>query len=282
MPETLPNAPYHRMRHGQLTIEGWSRAGVQSYWRIPELKIGFDLGVAAWDFLHTSTIFITHAHLDHLAALPVFLARRAMMKLPKPTIVVPAEVRDDIRAMLDCWQRLDKGPQECTLTGMAPGDTFNLNDKQFVTAFATEHTVPSRGYVVWERRRKLKPQFAKFGPVGFQMAKNSGVELTSEVTIPLLCHTGDTSAAGWDSEPAVFASQILMTEMSFAREEHSRDRIRAFGHTHLDDFVEQAERFQNELIIAAHLTTRDEPGQFREWAKARLPAGLFERLRIWD
>ena len=28
MPDTLPNAPYHRITHGQLTVEGWSRAGV--------------------------------------------------------------------------------------------------------------------------------------------------------------------------------------------------------------------------------------------------------------
>jgi len=282
MPDTLPNAPYHRITHGQLTVEGWSRAGVQTYWRIPELRIGFDLGAAAWDFLHTPTVFVSHAHLDHMAALPVFLARRAMMKLPPPAIAVPAEVVDDVRAMLDAWRRLDKGPQDCTLIGMAPGDRVPLTDSQYVTAFAAVHTVPARGYVVWETRHKLKSEYSALPSTDIRGLKEAGAVLTTETAVPLVCYTGDTSAAGWDNDPAVFTAKILITEMSFARDEHSRERIRAFGHTHFDDFAEYADRFRNELIIAGHVTTRDEPGQFRAWAKAKLPAALFERLKIWE
>ena len=46
---------------------------VQSVWRIPQWHIGFDLGALPWQFLNTPTWFITHAHLDHLAALPLLL-----------------------------------------------------------------------------------------------------------------------------------------------------------------------------------------------------------------
>lgn len=282
MADHLPNAPYRSIRHGQTTIEGWSRAGVQSYWRIPELKIGFDIGAAAWDFLHTPTIFISHAHLDHLAALPVFLARRAMMKLSVPKIIVPGEVKEDVRAMLDAWEKLDHGRQQCELIGMAPGDRLAISDTQFVSAFATIHTVPSRGYVVWEKRRKMKAEFSDWTPSQILQAKKTGQELMVDVAFPMLCYTGDTSAPGWENEPAVFTSKVLITELSFARPEHTRDNIRKFGHTHLDDFVEYADRFDNELIIAAHITTRDEPSQFREWAKAKLPENLFQRLLIWE
>ena len=44
----VENAPYLTHHHNDLTIEGYSRAAVQSYWRIPELKIGFDLGAQPW------------------------------------------------------------------------------------------------------------------------------------------------------------------------------------------------------------------------------------------
>ena len=40
----LKNAPIKQLIHNGLTIEGYSRAAVQTYWRIPELKLGFDLG----------------------------------------------------------------------------------------------------------------------------------------------------------------------------------------------------------------------------------------------
>ena len=77
---TVDNAPVLSYQHGGLTIEGYSRAAVQSYWRIPELKIGFDLGAQPWDFMGTSTWLVTHTHLDHVAALPVYVARRRMMR----------------------------------------------------------------------------------------------------------------------------------------------------------------------------------------------------------
>ena len=40
----VDNAPFLTHHHAGLTIEGYSRAAVQSYWRVPELKLGFDLG----------------------------------------------------------------------------------------------------------------------------------------------------------------------------------------------------------------------------------------------
>ena len=37
------NVPVKTLAYKDLTIEGYSRAAVQTYWRIPELKLGFDL-----------------------------------------------------------------------------------------------------------------------------------------------------------------------------------------------------------------------------------------------
>src|SRR5271168_274025 len=85
----LDNAPYLSHHHAGLTVEGYSRAAVQSYWRIPELKLGFDLGAQPWDFMGTGTWMVTHTHLDHVAALPVYVARRRMMKMEPPTLYLP-------------------------------------------------------------------------------------------------------------------------------------------------------------------------------------------------
>ncbi|MEC9117156.1 MAG: hypothetical protein VX607_09830, partial [Planctomycetota bacterium] len=67
----LNNVALQELTLGDLTLEGYSRAAVQSYWRIPEFKIGFDLGAQPWDFMGTATWFVSHTHLDHIAALPV-------------------------------------------------------------------------------------------------------------------------------------------------------------------------------------------------------------------
>ena len=50
---------------------------------------------------------------------------------------------------------------------------------------------------------------------------------------------------------------------------------------HLDDFLERADRFKNELIIFAHFSTRYHPNEVRRLLDAKLPAGLRERVKLW-
>ena len=106
------NLPFHSIQHGDLTIEGYSRAAVQSYWRIPEMKLGFDLGAQPWDFMGTGTWLISHTHLDHIAALPVYVARRRMMKMEPPRIYVPEHARGMCEEVLKVFSRLDRGENE--------------------------------------------------------------------------------------------------------------------------------------------------------------------------
>jgi ribonuclease Z len=277
----VENAPFLTCRHAGLTIEGYSRAAVQSYWRIPELKIGFDLGAQPWDFMGTPTWLLTHTHLDHIAALPVYVARRRMMKMEPPTIYLPEQAVEDVRRLLLIMQRLDRGRQTCELKGVRPGDEFALSREHVVTVFATTHTIPSLGYVVWDRRNKLKEEFHGMPGERIRDLRLSGVEVTREVRTPLLCYTGDTSPAGLDAYPPVFEAKILITELSFVRPNHRREKIHKFGHMHLDDFLERADRFQNELLICGHLSTRYHPQEVRRVVEARLPTSLRDRLKLW-
>jgi len=277
----VDNAPFLSYQHAGLTIEGYSRAAVQSYWRIPELKIGFDLGAQPWDFMGTPTWLLTHTHLDHVAALPVYVARRRMMKMEPPTLYIPAYAMEDIRRLLLVLQRLDRGRMVCNLNGVEAGAEIELSRDHVITAFATTHTIPSLGYLVWERRRKLREEY--FGLAGNEIRdlRQSGVDVTREVRTPLLAYTGDTSPAGLDNYPPVFQAKVLITEMSFIRPNHRREKIHKFGHMHLDDFIERADRFQNELIICGHFSTRYHPQEVRRYVEGKLPDKLREKIRLW-
>lgn len=277
----VDNAPILTHQHGGLTIEGYSRAAVQSYWRIPELKIGFDLGAQPWDFMGTPTWLVTHTHLDHIAALPVYIARRRMMKMEPPTVYVPAEALEDLRRLLHIMQRLDRGRMICQMSGVTAGQEIELSREHVITAFATAHTIPSLGYLVWERRKKLKEEYHGLGGDQIRDLRLSGVEVTREVRTPLLAYTGDTSPAGLDNYPPLYQAKILITEISFVRPNHRREKIHKFGHMHLDDFLERADRFQNELIICAHFSTRYHAQEVRRVIDARLPAKLRERMKVW-
>jgi ribonuclease Z len=277
----VDNAPFLTHQHGGLTIEGYSRAAVQSYWRIAELKLGFDLGAQPWDFMGTPTWFVTHAHLDHIAALPVYVARRRMMKMEPPTLYLPAPAVEDVRKLLLIMQRLDRGRMICELKGLSAGDEVELSRDHVVTTFATSHTVPSLGYVVWERRNKLKPEYHGLPGEQIRDLRLSGVAVTAEFRTPLVAYTGDTSPAGLDACPAAFEAKILITEMSFIRPNHRREKIHKFGHMHLDDFVERAELFKNELIVCGHFSTRYHPDEVRRYVTSRLPASLKDRVMLW-
>jgi ribonuclease Z len=277
----VENAPVLSCQHAGLTVEGWSRAAVQTYWRVPELKIGFDLGAQPWDFMGTPTWLITHAHLDHIAALPVFVARRRMMRMEPPVIYLPAYAVEDVRRLLLVLQRLDRGRMVCDLRGIEPGAEFDLSREHVVTAFPTTHTIPSLGYVVWDRRHKLKEEYHGLPGEQIRDLRQSGVVVTREVRTPLLAYTGDTSPAGLDNCPAAYQAKILISELSFIRPNHRREKIHKFGHMHLDDYLERADRFENELIIWGHLSTRYHPQEVRRLVEAKLPPQLRERVRLW-
>ena len=277
----IDNLPLRSHYHRGLTIEGYSRAAVQTYWRIPELKLGFDLGGSPWSFMGTNTFFISHGHLDHMAALPVFVARRRMMKMEPPTIYVPAQIHDEVWKMLNAWRQLDRGRMICNLVPVSDGDEFELSRERVVTVFDTVHTVPSVGYVVWDRRYKLKEELVGMAEDEIRKRRMAGEEVTREARVPLVCYCGDTAPDGLDNCPPIYESRVLITEMTFFRPEHRNEKIHKFGHTHLDDIIERAERFQNELIILAHFSTRYHENQVRRAVEKRLPESLRERVELW-
>ncbi|MCA9057136.1 MAG: metal-dependent hydrolase [Planctomycetaceae bacterium] len=277
----LENLPLQSIRHKALTIEGYSRAAVQSYWRVPELKIGFELGASPWAFMGTQVFLVSHAHLDHLAALPVYVARRRMMKMDPPTIYLPADVVDDVWRMLRAWQKLDRGRMVCELVGVKPGDVMELSREHRVEVFATRHTVTSVGYLVYDVRKKLKPEFHGLKGDQIRDLRQNGTDVTAETLTPLVAFTGDTSPPGLDSHPDIYEAQVLITEMTFFRPEHRKAKIHKFGHMHLDDIVDRADRFRNECIILSHLSTRTHEEEARRAVASRLPEELKQRVILW-
>jgi ribonuclease Z len=277
----IENIPSQKLVHDGLTIEGYSRAAVQTFWRVSELKLGFDLGAQPWDFMGTPSWFISHTHLDHIAALPVYVARRRMMKMDPPTIYLPDHAVEPVRQVLRAFSRMDRGRLPCELVAIRAGDEVELSRELVVTAHATVHTVPSLGYVVWDRRKKLKPEYLELSGEQIRDLRHSGEEVSIEKRIPMVAYLGDSSPEGLDRCPEMYEAKILIAEMTFVAPEHRKEMIHKDGHMHLDDFVERRDCFKNEKVIASHFSTRYHERQIRRFVSKAVPDMLNGRLHLW-
>ncbi|MDR0522520.1 MAG: metal-dependent hydrolase [Planctomycetaceae bacterium] len=277
--------PCRQLTFNGMTVEGFSRAAMQTYWRIPELKLGFDFGGQPWHFMSTPQWFLSHTHMDHLLALPAYAARRRMMKMEPPTIFVPAHAVQRIRQLLDVFTRLDHGRLPCQLVGVMPGEEYELSREHVVSVVKTDHSIPSVGYIVWERRKKLKPEYQSLSEQEIrQLAAElrlAGKQVSAEIRFPRVAYLGDSTPLGLDNNPAMYEADILITEMSFAAKRHRSDKIHRYGHIHLDDIIDRRDKFRNGLIIASHFSTRCSDKEIDHIVRRRLPDMLDNRLVLW-
>ena len=145
----------------------------------------------------------------------------------------------------------------------------------------TRHTVPSLGYIVWDRRRKLKPEYQELSGEQIRDLRLAGTEVSAEVRRPIVAYLGDSAPPGLDENPAMYEAKVLICELTFVAPDHRKDKIHKFGHMHLDDIVDRRDRFKNELIIAAHLSTRYHANGVRALVNKAIPDMLGGRLHLW-
>lgn len=277
----MRDIPYRQLKFKNFTIEGFSRAVIQSFWRIPEFHLGFDLGAQPWEFMGTQNWFISHTHLDHLAMLPNYVARRRMMKMSPPTIYLPANFVNLVAKLLKVWSHLDCGKFPCELVGLKPGDLVELSREIVVEALPTSHRIDSLGYVVFERRKKLLPEYLTLPGDEIRRLKESGENITYEIKTPKIAYLGDSNQIGLDVNPIFYEAEALIMEMTFVEERHQSVKIHKFGHIHLDDVVQRQEKFKNELIIASHFTARSTAEAIYRTVQEKLPDMLGGRLKLW-
>jgi ribonuclease Z len=273
--------PCRQISFKDLTIEGYSRAAMQTFWRIGEMKLGFDLGAQPWAHMGTPRWFISHTHMDHLLALPAYIARRRMMKMDPPTIYLPEESVGAVKQLLGAFSRLDRGRLPCRLIGLEPGEEVELSRELVVTASRTDHTIPSLGYIVWERRKKLKKQYHDLPGETIRDLRQQGVEITYELRLPRVAYLGDSMPLGLDRTPEMYRAEVLIMELTFLAPQHRAEAIQKEGHFHLEELVKRRERFENELIIASHFSTRYHDRQIEHLVRKALPDKLDGRLTLW-
>ncbi len=273
---TLPT-PY-------FTIEGRSRAGHETYFRIKELALALDIGRCPDLLLSVPHIFVSHAHLDHAAGIAFYSGQRHLQGLDGGRIYVPAEAADDFRELMKIHERLEGMRHEMEIVGMREGDVVRLGRTHEVRAHSSTHRVPARSWEVIEVRHHLKPEF--IGMEGSRIAelRRDGVAIDEQFRVPLLFYTGDTDRGILEANHALanhalWHARVLMIECSFIDTAH-QDRAVKYRHIHLDDLIEFADRFENEMIVLTHFSRRYSHEEIKRGIAQRCPPVLRDRIRL--
>jgi ribonuclease Z len=262
---------------GHLTIEGRSRAGNETWFRVRELNVALDIGRCPDALIGVPNVFITHAHLDHALGIPFYAGQRHLQRIPGGRVFVPSEAADDFRQLMALHEKLEGTEYDIEIAGMAAGESVRIGRTHEVRAHHATHRVAARAYEFLELRHKLRPEFA--GREDILDLRRAGEDVVEEVHHPQLFYTGDTDRGILEQCGALFAADVLIIECSFIMDGH-QERAARYRHIHFDDIADFASRFENEWIVLTHFSRRYSRGEILEGIRRRCPQVLRDRLRL--
>lgn len=267
------------LRLGDLTLEGVSRAGDATWFRVHPPGIAFDAGRGALELAGAERLFLSHGHLDHALGVPFVLSQRSMHAAGVTRVYCPAEISNDLERLVRAASRLEEVDYRASIVPLASTDRVEVGRRLLVEAFATDHIVPSLGYHLIERRRRLAAPYRDLAPEEIVARRQAGEEVEEEREVLRLSYCGDTGAGVFAVEPRVLQAEVLLVECTFMGTQ-ARDKGRRYGHLHLEQIAELSDRFENRHIVLHHLSRRFHSHELRAEIDRLLPA-LSERIRIW-
>jgi len=244
-------------------VQGYSVAGEATSINIPEMDVCFDMGMAPRSALAAKFCALSHGHMDHVGGLAYWCSQRNFQGMGPGTIVCDARIESDVRGMMDGFQSLERQKTPYELIPLEHEQEIQIKNNIMLRAFHTEHTAPSVGYVIIEKRTKLKEHLVGLPQEKLRDMKQSGEEIVNHLEVPLLAYTGDTLPGAHLLRDDVRKAQIIISECTFFEPDH-KERAKVGMHMHVDDLVEWLKLVECEHMVVVHLSRRTHLGQARK------------------
>lgn len=263
-------------------VEGYSIAGEATAVMVPEIDVCFDIGLCSRPMLSAKYVALTHGHMDHVAGLPYYFSQRWFQGMGMGTCLCDKRIEPAVRGMMQGWVDLEQQRTSHEIIGLGPGDQYEIKNNLFIGPFEVDHTVPSVGWSVVERRTKLREEFIGLPQDRLRQLKMEGTEITRELRVPQVAYVGDTLPGPHLLTDAVRKARILIIECTFFEPDH-RERAVVGKHVHVDDIAELLDRIQAEAVVLTHISRRTNLGAAKKMLLDRLgPEGAARVFLLMD
>lgn len=294
IPDKLPNGELV-IKLDNWTIRGKSTGGLETAITIEELSVIFDVGYQADKLEAIQNVLISHGHMDHIGCLHMCYASKQLHKIITPwQIILPQNCYEPFRTITTAMSSLGRGGYpiefydckfndsvECKV--LKPFERLRVNNIAMaedckhlplinkanfvVNAYKMNHKITSFGYVISEKRNKLKQQYLGLPGIELKKLKASEIEITDEIKIPMIAFTGDTQIdAILNNDEFLNATILLMecTHFEFDTTSNSCVEVQdaAFarrvnhGHVHFKQILENINKFKNKFIVLCHFSQK--------------------------
>ncbi len=280
----IPREPAKRPQVGFLylhpiRIQGLSVAGEESVVQVPELDVCFDIGRGPRFALTSPYVALSHGHMDHAAGLAYYFSQRQFQGMGVGTVVCHPGLEQPIHNIMKAWVDLEGQRTQYQVAPLEPEAELEIKNRTYLRAFDSVHTDTSLGYVVLERRSKLKPEFVGCPEAKLMDLKKSGQEITQIVEIPLVAFTGDTMWGPLFDRPDLLNAKVLITECTFLHPDH-RSRASIGKHLHLDDILRLLDRSTAQAVVLTHMSRRINIVEIRKQIDAKIPRQHRDRVHV--
>lgn len=260
-------------------VLGASIAGEATCVQVPELDVCFDMGACPRAMLSSKFVALSHGHMDHIGGLAYYCSQRYFQGMGEGTIVCDARIAPAVERMMAGYVELERQRTPYKVIPVTAGQETQIKNNVMLRAFETEHTVPSMGYSVIEKRSKLKEEFIGLPQEKLRELKDRGTEITRTLDIPLVAYLGDTQPGPCLLREDVLNAQVVICECTFTEPEH-RDRAKVGMHMHADAIGEWLGVLRCEALVLVHISRRTNLLQARKQIAERAGTAAMQRVHL--
>ncbi|BBM88224.1 MBL fold metallo-hydrolase [Candidatus Uabimicrobium amorphum] len=268
---------------GKWKVNGYSAASRVTWLVIPQLNSIFDIGWCIEQMRYIPRVFLSHLHQDHCIALPTWISWRQKFLPQIPQVYVPKKSVQQTKDFVHSICVAEDYDMKYEIIGLDEGDRVEIEKNRVVEAFYTTHFLPTIGFMVKEKRKKLRSDFQGKTSDEIRAAIRSGEDVHEHNEVPIFCYTSDTDTDLFARRPDILDAEILITECSHVENYLQYDPSitppdNRVTHNTLAQLAPILENFTGKTLAFCHLPRKFEMCNLHMYILPRLPQQQRDKL----